>query len=78
MASYSCSLNSNIIVGQSINRLSFFYSNNYNYWKCRMQIYLKSINLDLWDIIVNRYTPSKKSYKDWNKNEMNLATLDTK
>ena len=43
-----------------------------------MQIYLKSINLDLQDIVVNGYTHSKKSNKNWNKNEMNLATLDAK
>ena len=43
-----------------------------------MQMYLKSIDLDLWNIVVNGYTPSKKSYKEWNENEMNLATLDAK
>ena len=43
-----------------------------------MVIYLKAINLDLWDIIVNEYTPNKKNYKEWNENEKNLATLDAK
>ena len=70
------SLNSSIIEGQSINRPLFFDSNNYNYWKCRMIIYLKYINLDLWNIVVNGYTPSKKNYKKWNDNEKKLATLD--
>ena len=74
----SCSFNTNIVEGQSIYRPPVFDGNNYNYWICRMQIYLKSINLDLWDIVINRYTPSKKSYKEWNENEMNLATLDAK
>ena len=49
----SCSFNSNIVEEQIIYRPPFFYGNNYNYWKCRMQIYLKSINLDLWDIVIN-------------------------
>ena len=39
--------------GQRINRPLFFDGNNYNYLKCRMIIYLKSINLDLWNIVVN-------------------------
>ena len=43
-----------------------------------MQIYLKSINLDLWDIVINGCTSSKKNYKEWNKNEKNLATLNAK
>ena len=43
-----------------------------------MVIYLKSINYDLWDIVINGYTPGKKNYKDWNKNEKKLATLDVK
>ena len=43
-----------------------------------MVIYLKSINLDLWNVIVNGYTHSKKHYKKWNENERNLTTLDVK
>ena len=76
MASYSSY--TSIVEGQSINRLPFFDGNNYNYWKCRMIIDFKSINLDLWNIVVNGYTPSKKNYKEWNDNENKLATLDGK
>ena len=43
-----------------------------------MQIYLKFVDLDLWNIIINRYTPTKKNYKEWSENEMRLATLDVK
>ena len=57
------SFNSSFVKGQSIHRPPFFDGTNYNYWKCRMQVYLKSIVFDLWDIIINRYTPSKKDYK---------------
>ena len=76
MVSYS--FNTNIIEEQSIYRPSFFDRNRYNYWMCRMQVYLKSIDLDLWDIVVNGYTPSKNDYKKWNENEKKLATLDAK
>ena len=76
MASFSS--NTSIVEGQSINRPSFFDGNNYNYWKCRMVIYLKSINFDLWNVVVNDYTPSKKNYKEWNKDDKKLATLDVK
>ena len=72
------SFNSSFVEGQSIHRPPFFDGINYNYWKCRMQVYLKSIDFDLWDIIINGYTPSKKDYKKWNVNEMKLATLDVK
>ena len=72
------SSNISIVEGQSINKLPFFDSNNYNYQRCRMVIYLKAINLDLWDIIVNEYTPNKKNYKEWNENEKKFATLDAK
>ena len=43
-----------------------------------MVIYLKSINLDLWNVVVNSYTPRKKNYKKCNENEKKLATLDAK
>ena len=49
------SSNNNMVEGQSINRPPFFDGLNYNYWKCRMVIYLKSINFELWDIVVNGF-----------------------
>ena len=72
------SFNNNIVEGQSIYRPPFFDGTNYNYWKCRMQIYLKSIGFNLRNIVINGYTPSKKDYKKWNENKINLATLDAK
>ena len=49
------STSNNAIEGHSINKPPFFYGNNYTYWKCRMIIYLKSINFKLWDIIINGF-----------------------
>ena len=74
----SSSSNISIVKGQSIYKPPLFDGNNYNYLRCRMLIYLKSINLDLWNIVVNGYTPSKKNYKEQNENEKKFATLDAK
>ena len=72
------SSNNNIIKGQSINRPPFFDGNNYSYWKCRLIIYLKSINIDIWDIVINGFTNNEKSYKEWNDEDKRLAQLDAK
>ena len=74
----SSSSNTSIIEGQSINRPPFFDGNNYNYWKCRMIIYLKSINYELWDIVVNGFTSTGKAFKEWNEEEKKIASLDAK
>ena len=72
------STSNNIIDRQSINRPPFFYGNNYSYWKCRMIIYLKSINFELWDIVINGFTPNERSYKEWSEENKQLAQLDAK
>ena len=42
------------------NRPPFFIRIDYSYWKEKMSWFLKSINLDLWDVIENGpYIPSK-------------------
>ena len=71
-------VNNNIAEGQNINRPPFFDGLNYNYWKVRMVIYLKSINFELWDIVINGYTSYNTSYKDWSEEEKKLAQLDAK
>ena len=40
-----------------------------------MIIYLKSINFELWDIVINGFTPNGKAFKDWNEEEKRLASL---
>ena len=71
-------INNNIVEGQSINRPHFFDGLNYNYWKCRMIIYLKSINFELWDIVINGYTPNNASYREQNEEDKKQAQLDAK
>ena len=72
------SSSNNIIEGQSTNRPPFFDGNNYSYWKCRMIIYLKSINFELWDIVINGCTWNERSYKEWSDKDKRLAQLDAK
>ena len=67
-----------VIEGQSINRPSFFDEDNYNYWKCRIVIYLKSINYELWDIVINGFAQNQKSCKEWDEEEKRMASLDSK
>lgn len=43
-------------VGQSISIPPYFNGNDNNYWKARMRIYLKSIDLFVWNIVENEYT----------------------
>ena len=72
------SISNNTIEGQSINRQLFFDGNNYTYWKCRMIIYLKSINFKLWDIIINGFPKNDKPYSEWSEEDKRLATLNAK
>ena len=69
----STSSNMNMLEGQSMNRPLFFDGNNYNYWKCRMIIYLKSINYELWDNVINGFDENKKSYREWNEKENSIT-----
>lgn len=41
--------------GQSTNRPPLFNGTNYTYWKTRMSFYLKSLDFDLWNIVVEGY-----------------------
>ena len=70
--------NNNITEGQSINRPPFFDGLNYNYWKVGMVIYLKSINFELWDVVINDYTSYNTSYRESSEEEKKLAQLDAK
>ena len=41
------------VEGPSINRLSMFSGVNYQFWKVRMKIFIKSIDCGIWNTIVN-------------------------
>ena len=47
--------------GSSKSKLPLFNGPNYSYWKCKMQMYLKSLDLDVWDIVTNGpFVPTKR------------------
>jgi len=43
--------------GFASNIAPLFNGTNYQYWKVRMQIYLRSLGYDVWTVVVNGYTP---------------------
>ena len=43
--------------GQHVARPPLLTGDNYSYWKNRMISFLQGIDYDVWDIVVNEYTP---------------------
>ena len=64
--------------GHSTQRPTLFDGSNYNYWKCRMRIYLKSIGHDLWNIVETQYVKPTTPYNEWTLVEKNTENLDAK
>ena len=62
----------------SMQRSPLFDGSNYNYWKCRMKIYLQSLNYELWNIIEAPYTKLTTNYTAWSDDQMKNANLDAK
>ena len=42
--------------GSSSNRAPFFKGDNYGFWKIRMETYISSLGMDVWDAVKNGYT----------------------
>ena len=64
--------------GHSTQRPPLFDGSNYNYWKCRMKIYLQSLNYELWNIVEAPYTKPITNYTDWSDDQKKNANLDVK
>jgi hypothetical protein len=64
--------------GQSIQRPPLFDGSNYTYWKCRMRIFLQSLNYELWNIVETPYQKPTTSYTEWTLDERTSANLDAK
>src|SRR3954463_1789779 len=64
--------------GQSTQRPPLFDGNNYNYWKCRMRIYLQSFNLEIWQIVESAYTPPTTQPDAWTANDKKLMQTNAK
>ena len=64
--------------GHSTQRPPLFDGSNYNYWKCRMKIYLQSLNYELWNIVEAPYTKLTTHYNTWSDDQKKNANLDAK
>src|SRR3954469_7202532 len=64
--------------GQSTQRPPLFDGNNYNYWKCRMRIYLQSFNLKIWQIVESVFTPSTTPVGQWSNEEKKSMQTNAK
>ena len=64
--------------GHSTQRPPLFDGSNYNYWKCRMRIYLQSISYDLWNIVETPFVKPTTPFNEWTLVEKTNANLDSK
>src|SRR5436853_2286513 len=64
--------------GQSNQRPPLFDGSNYNYWKCRMMIYLLSFSLEIWHIVENAYTASTTPLADWSNDDKKKVQINAK
>ena len=46
----------------STTRPLLFDESNYSYWKCRMMIYLQSLDFKLWNVVSNKYSPPSTDF----------------
>ena len=73
--------------GNSINRPSIFNGVGYHYWKTRMQIFIKAIDLNIWEAIeIGSYIPTmvagsktiEKPREEWSEEEKRLVQYNLK
>jgi len=55
-----------------------FDGSKYNYWKCRMKIYLQSLNYELWNIVEVLYTKPTTDYSVWSDEQKKSVNVDAK
>ena len=79
--------NQTIYEGASINRPPLFTSENYHFWKVRMQILLESVDRGIWDDVLNGpFVPfnivnevqEAKPFAQWTDDENRRAQYDVK
>lgn len=65
--------------GFASNRPPYFDRSNYNYWKARMSVYLKSQEFGVWTLVVSGYTPpNDKAKAEWSAAEQKNYTANFK
>ena len=74
----STSNNSQFKEGHSTQRPPLFDGSNYNYWKCRMRIYLQSIGYELWNIMEKEIVKPTTHFDECTLVEKTKANLDSK
>ena len=62
--------------GFDISKPPFLNAINFKFWKARMKLYIQSLNIDLWDIVVDGFM--SKSRKEWNEHDKRLFSLNIK
>ena len=73
-----------IIEGQSTHRPPFFNGSNYTSWKIRMEFFLCSIDVELWEVIKEGFEVPKDANglplpkKDWSVGERRRYGLNCK
>ena len=66
------------IEGQNSGRPPFFIGINYGYWKCRMMIFLKDIDLMVCKIMESPYTPPTTEFEHCTDDAKRKANLNAK
>ena len=56
----------------------FFDGTLYHLWKFQMEVFLKSLDLDLWDIVENGYTPPSKPRPEWTNQDQRAWSLNAR
>lgn len=69
-------MNVHMLEGQSTTRPPLFTGTNFAYWKARMRIYLRCIDLDILEIVEKKYV--EKASSNMTEQEKHLATLNVK
>ena len=67
-------MNVHMLEGQSSTRPSLFTDSNFAYWKARMRIYLRCIDLDILELIKKKYVEKSKvgNMTDGERHQANL------
>ena len=66
------------LFGHDIDIPPCFHDLPFDQWKCRIKVFIKTIDFDLWSIIDNAYIVPIKAKSKWNKKEKKLYAMNVK
>ena len=61
--------------GCSSVRPPLFDGTNYGYWKVRMTIFLQSMDLEIWRVVLEKYQMPSTEFSQWTDEEKKTASL---